>query len=425
MNRIAIIGFGGAGYCAAAEVRKHDKTVQIDVYTSEKSGPHNPMLTTYYIKGSLPYEAMFPFGSLEEIENRLSLCVYRETRVTRVEPSEMAVFTADGTRRVYDKILICTGASPVVPKMPGCELPGVITMRNEQDAVRLRELIDSGAVRTGLVIGASWVGIKVVEDFAERGVPCIMMNRSKHGFSKALFPQTAERVEADLNAKGIHLEFGCSPDHFEAEGDGRISVVTKDDRRFTADVVAVASGVNPSVGFLKDSGIAVGKGIIVDSHMRTSCPDIYAAGDCCDSQELQSGQTRNIGLWQNAVRQGTVAGANMVGVPSEFGGNVLVNLAHYLHYDFLSVGDISLCQPEDEVYEYEDAEHYIRAVKGDGRIKCINTIGTAELNGVVKSVFIKSLENSEAGIDVSTYCRLKENSFPASFIEFIGGHIYD
>ena len=127
-------------------------------------------------------------------------------------------------------------------------------------------------------------------------------------------------------------------------------------------------------------------------------------------------------MWLNANRQGQIAGANMAGDDQTFDANVLVNLAHYLEYDFISMGDVSSCRPEDEVYEYEDERYYIRAVKGtDGAFKCINIIGSADSNGIAKNIFIKSFENKDAELDIRTICFLQDRKFPDSFIKFMGG----
>lgn len=104
---------------------------------------------------------------------------------------------------------------------------------------------------------------------------------------------------------------------------------------------------------------------------------------------------------------------------------MLVNLAHYLDYDFISIGDVSACKPEDEVYEYEDQKYYIRAVKNSEGIKCINMIGSADSNGVVKNAFIKAIENQNAGLDIKTICFLQAKGFPNSFIDFLGGTSVD
>ena len=287
--------------------------------------------------------------------------------------------------------------------------------------MQLKEALASGKVRAGLVFGASWSGIKVVEEFVEAGVDCTLMNRSRQAFSKALFPQTAERVQADLEKKGVHLAFGRTIDHIEPSEDGRLVAVANTGERYTADLIAVTSGVRPNLAFLKGTDIAVGKGVAVNEHMESNYPGIYAAGDCCDAFETQSRTVKNLALWLNSMQQGRVAGNCMTGGDARFGANVSLSLAHYLHYDFFCIGDVSICKEADELYEYEDEHLYIRGVRDADAIKCLNVIGSSESNGILKSAFIKAIENKDAGLDLKSVCYLRWKGFPDSFIEFLGG----
>lgn len=338
-EKIAIIGFGGAGYNAAKEVRRQDAEAEIHVYTDTDIGPYNPMLTTYYVKGAIPYDAMFPFGSLEQIERELRLTVHRETPVTKLEPEIRTIHLANGNTAQYDKILISTGASAVMPPIPGLDLPGVFKMRTAMDAVAFKKRLDEGKIKTGLVIGASWVGIKVIEDLVTYGVKSTLVDGAPWAFFVATFEETANRIQKDLEDKGITVSCGQMLDHIEQEANGQLTAVMKSGQRFTADTVAVCIGVRMNVGFLKESGLEMNRGVLVDKHMETNIPGIYAAGDCCEAIDIQCGKHRNIGVWFNANKQGMVAGANMAGIPMEFDANVLVNLAHYLDYDFISIGD--------------------------------------------------------------------------------------
>ena len=123
MKKIAIIGFGGAGYSAAKEARQRDAEAEIHVYSDTDLGPYNPMLTTYYVKGTIPYDALFPFGSLEEVQKELKLIVHPHTPVTGLDPAAKTVRLSDGSEAQYDAILISTGASAVKPQLEGIELP--------------------------------------------------------------------------------------------------------------------------------------------------------------------------------------------------------------------------------------------------------------------------------------------------------------
>lgn len=425
MNKIAIIGFGAAGYSGAKEARRLSPGAVIDIYSDTGSGPYNPMLTTYYVKEAIPYEALFPFGSLEEICAGLNLNYYGDKPVTGLIPEQKTLCFADGSSAQYDQILISTGASAVMPPIPGLNQPGVFKMRTVQDAVGLKERLDGGAVKSGLVIGASWVGIKVVEDLVERDIPCTLVDGADWMFYTAAFEETAGRVRRDLEARGVKVYCGQMLSRIERETDGRLTAVMQSGRRFTADTIAVCIGVRMNIDFLRESGVAVKRGVLTDRRMATNYEGIYGAGDCCEAYDTQTNTQRNIGLWYNAVEQGRVAGANMAGGHMEFGANVLVNLAHYLDYDFISIGDISSCGSTDEVYEYEDCRYYIRAVRSGKTIKCMNIINSADSSGVLKSIFIKSIENPAAQLSIQTICFLKEKGFPDEFINFLGGRVLD
>ena len=425
MKKIAIVGFGGAGYNAARAARRHDADAVIDVYTDTDLGPYNPMLTTYYVKGAIPLDALFPFGSLDKIREELHLNIYANTSVTAMNAEEKTLTLSDGAVRAYDSILISTGAGAFMPRCPGIDLPGVFKMRTAHDAMKLKTELDKGEIKTGLVIGASWVGIKVIEDFDARGIACTLVDGAKWIFPTATFEETSRRIHKDLREKGVELHFQQMLDHIEPEENGQLTAVMQNGSRFTADAIAVCIGIRANIRFAMDAGLKTNRALVVDEHMQTSAPGIYAAGDCCEAPEAQTGAPFNIGVWMNAQRQGAVAGANMVGVPKEFGANMLLNLAHYMDYDFVSIGNILTCTPEDEVYEYEDDRYYILARKKDGRISCINMIGTADSNGVMKQILLRAYETGRLATDVRSTCFLLDNGFPRSFIDFIGGTTID
>lgn len=425
MKKIAIVGFGGAGYNAARAARKYDPDAVIDVYTETDTGPYNPMLNTYFVKGAIDCPALFPFGSLEDIRTNLHINIFPETSVVAMDAGQKRLTLSNNVTQQYDSILISTGASAFMPPIAGIDLLGVFKMRTARDAAALKQELDKGRAKIGLVIGASWVGIKVIEDFDARGMKCILVDGANWIFPTATFEETAQRIHKDLRQKGVELAFGQMLARIEREPDGRLSAVMQSGSRFTADIIAVCIGIRANIRFAIDAGIQAGRALIVDEHMRTSAPGIYAAGDCCEAVDIQTRTPKNIGVWMNAQRQGAVAGANMVGVPEKFGANLLLNLAHYMDYDFVSIGDITTCTPEDEAYEYEDDHYYILAKKRRGRITCINMIGTADSNGVVKQILTRAFETGSTGLDIKTACFLIDKGFPKGFIDFIGGITID
>ena len=421
MNTIAIIGFGGAGYNAARAIRKTDREALIDVYSDTDKGPYCPMLTTYFVKGSIPLEAMYPFGTIDEIQKELNINFYNKT-VTAVNGAEKCIVTDDGTEKAYDNIIITTGSSAIMPPIPGLDLPGVFKMRTDADALYLKELLDSDKARTCLVIGASWVGIKVVEDTVMAGLETTLVDGADWMFITAAFEETSLRAQKYLESKGVRVSCGEMLDHIEQESDGSLTAFMKNGDRFNADCIAICIGVRMNTGCLKDSGIAMNRGVIVDRKMQTNIPGIYAAGDCCESIDSQSGTNMNIGVWANAQQQGAVAGVNAAGGNQAFDANILINLAHFLDYDFLAYGNIRLCSPDDDWYEYEDEKYYIKACRGqDGSIKCVNITGSADINGLFRNNFIKGLIEGETSFNVKAACQMRDKGVPQSFIDFLGG----
>ena len=424
MKRLAIVGFGGAGYNAAKAARSVSPDAEIDVYTDTDVGPYNPMLTTYYVKNAIAYDTLFPFGALEKIAQSLRLNIHTGCPVTGLLAQERAVELANGTRRRYDSILLSTGASALMPPIPGIDLPGVLKMRTAADARLLKERIETGGLKDALVVGASWVGIKVIEDFYEKGIACTLVDGAKWIFPVAAFRETAQRIQADLDRKSVRQAYGQMLERIEREPDGRLAACMKGGERFSADTVVVCIGIRPNVGFLKGSGLEIGRAVRVDRKQQTNIPGIYAAGDCCEGFEMQSGTYKHEGVWANAQNQGRVAGINMAGGNEEFSSNLLLNLAHYLHVDFLSIGDITTCCPGDEVYEYEDDYYYIRGVKKGKDIKCINIFGPPESNGILRSGFVKSLQHEQTFSDYGV-AALQAAGYPDSFIKFLGGSDHD
>ena len=413
MKRLAIVGFGGAGYNAAKAARSVSPDAEIDVYTDTDVGPYNPMLTTYYVKNAIAYDTLFPFGALEKIAQSLRLNIHTGCPVTGLLAQERAVELANGT-----------GASALMPPIPGIDLPGVLKMRTAADARLLKERIETGGLKDALVVGASWVGIKVIEDFYEKGIACTLVDGAKWIFPVAAFRETAQRIQADLDRKSVRQAYGQMLERIEREPDGRLAACMKGGERFSADTVVVCIGIRPNVGFLKGSGLEIGRAVRVDRKQQTNIPGIYAAGDCCEGFEMQSGTYKHVGVWANAQNQGRVAGINMAGGNEEFSSNLLLNLAHYLHVDFLSIGDITTCCPGDEVYEYEDDYYYIRGVKKGKDIKCINIFGPPESNGILRSGFVKSLQHEQTFSDYGV-AALQAAGYPDSFIKFLGGSDHD
>lgn len=169
MAEYAIIGFGCAGYYGAKTIRENDPDGKITVFSEHEYSPYNPMLTTYYVAGKIPFEGLFPFGDMSKIKEELKLDVISGRKVAKVKADSKSVVMEDGEEFGFDKILIATGASAFAPKFEGLDPQEAFYMRTLDDALKLREALDKNNYRSALVVGASMVGIKVVELLNNKG----------------------------------------------------------------------------------------------------------------------------------------------------------------------------------------------------------------------------------------------------------------
>lgn len=388
MDRFAIIGFGCAGYNALKALRENDCSADIDVYSETDLPPYNPMLTTYYVKEKIPYEAMFPFGTLQEIIQKYHCNFYGNTKIAGLDAKNRSLKTSDGKERKYDRILIATGASAVM--LPVGEMPEerIFAMRTVEDAVRLKNALEQMQIKTALVVGASMVGIKIVELLLERGIHPVLSDLAEHIFSSAAFPETSKWIENYLRVQGVELHFGVKTEQvlFE-ENTGHFTF--NDGSIVTADIVVMCVGTRASCQWIDPKQIKMNRAIIVDETMKSSAEGIYAAGDCCEGTDLMLDTTRNLGLYANAYVQGEIAGCNMAGCTKKFEGNILHNITHFMGMDFVSFGDKTL--PGKQVVFQDEGMKYIEATIHNGSIQCINMLDMFELSGIVKNCILHCL----------------------------------
>ena len=422
MERFAIVGFGCAGYHALEQIRKSGCNAEIDIYSDTDIPPYNPMLTTYYAGGKLSYEGLFPFGTLEEIKRKYQVHIFTETKVKRVEAQNHIVITEDGTEHSYDKILISTGARAFVPAS-FADLEGALCMRTVEDAGKLREVLEKKRYKEAVVVGASMVGIKVAEILYRQGIHVTLADMAPHIFALAAYPTISEMIEERIRKIGITLEFGQAITQAEEHRDanGKVTGYTVslgDGRKLETELLVLNIGTRAVVDILDSREIQTDRGILVDEQMRTSVPGIYAAGDCCQGNDLQSGKKMIIGLWANAGVQGDVAGRNMAGLSERTEGNILHNITHFLDMDFIGLGDNRVT---GEVYEYTDKEKrfYLRAVIKDGKPAGFNILDHYGVSGILKAHLMKVLRGEPGRFTPEQRGQLIRMGIEKKFIDYL------
>lgn len=410
--KYGIVGFGTAGYHAAQAIRERDQAGEIHVYGDTGLAPYNPMLTTYYIFGKLPQSGLFPFGPLDEMADRLGLTYHRE-RVKKVRAQGLLVEAETGTEG-YDKILIATGATAFAPPVKGLSAADTYLMRTVDDAQRLKDRLDRGDVRSAVVVGASMAGIKVVEVLEKYGVHTCLADLAKNIFPLAAYPEVSAAIEKRVARRGIDLRFGATIDHMELWEGQKVAVMT-DGAAVPADIVALCIGTRAATQVVQGE-VDIDRGILVNERMETSVPGIFAAGDCSQGVNLESGEKQIIGLWANANRQGAAAGANMAGGTARFEGNILHNITHFMDMDFIGFGDNRI---RGELLEQGTLEEglYVRAVIADGRIAGANILDSYRISGIIKNYMLRLFAGEGANVPDYQRAMLLQAGLTAEFID--------
>ncbi len=413
--KTAVVGFGCAGYHAVKAMREHGYQGEIDVYTDTAWSPGNPMLTTYYIHGKISKAGTCPFGTMEEIQKQFDFRVISKA-VDKVLSEEKRVRLKDGTLQNYDQILISTGASAFIPPIPGTHGKNVFSMRTMDDAEMVKQVLETEEIRSAVVVGASMVGIKLVELFHARGIHCTLVDMAPYIFPVAAVPQIACEIERRLKNMGVELAFSKAMQAVEDEN-GKKKVVFADGQTISCDMVMMCIGTRANTQ-VADEKIYINKGIVADNFMRTNMPDIYCAGDCSEGMNLQSGHTQIIGIWDNAARQGAAAGANMAGAETVYHGNMLHNITHFMGMDFIGYGDV---RSEGEEFEYENKEkgQYFAVRVKDGVPVCMNFLDSYGASGALKSYMLKKMTGSRDSLSPVARVRLKAEGIPEKLINLL------
>lgn len=415
MGRYAIVGFGCAGYQAAVGLRANDQKAEIHVFSETDAPPANPMLTTWYVKGLIPRERLFPFGSLEDISKTLNIRFHGGQRVEALLAAEKKLKTPAGITESFDAILLATGAETFVPPVPGIDHPRVAQMRTVADADRLKDMLAGNRPGKALIVGASMTGIKVAEIFESLGADCVMADQAEWIFPMAALEPIGRRIMARLQARGVAMRFGLALERIIPAEDG-LTACFKGGENIKADLVALCVGAKARTDLAREAGLECGRGIRADAAMRSSQPGIYVAGDCCEAGELQSGQPMVIGLWANAALQGRVAGRNMAGGRVWGPPGVLQNISHFFGMDFIGVGGVDPGKADIRIFEND--EYFIAAAQKEGRLSCLNILGPPHGGGVLKSRMLKALAGLKSD-QAEQFGLLSRYGLPRDFLAFL------
>ena len=371
-KQYVIIGGGIAGVSAAETIFAQEPESDIVLICGEASLPYFRMNLTRYLAGELDASSL-PLHPEDWYPSK-HITLMLETYVESIDSDEHLVKLQDGRSIQYDKLILCTGASPFVPPIPGVEFPGVQTLRTIEDADKI---LEASANKADVIcIGGGLLGLEVAGAIAHSGGKVTVLEAMPWLLPRQLDESASKNLQTRIEALGVKVIVGIKTQAIL--GDQQVTaVLLEDGRELHADLVVISAGVRPNIALACQVGAAVNRGVLVDNEMRTSVEDILAAGDNCEYE----GQV--YGLWVPAKAQGRIAGLTAVGLDDAFDATPPSARLKVMGIDLFSIGKISPSE-DDFVIAGEKEGNYYSFLFGNGVMLGAILIGNNRLSARLK-----------------------------------------
>ncbi|TCO80385.1 pyridine nucleotide-disulfide oxidoreductase [Plasticicumulans lactativorans] len=383
MNRYVIVGAGPAGVIAAETLRDTDPAGDVTLIGDEPERPYSRMAIPYLLIGKIGEEGTHLRKAQTHYDSR-GIRVLRD-RVERVDAGARRLFLASGGAMDYDRLLVCTGSRPLRPPVPGIDLPGVHTCWTLDDARHIAARAAPGA--RVVLVGAGFVGCIVLEALALRGVHLTVLEMGDRMVPRMMNPTAGGLIKRWCEGRGVRVLTSTRVAAIRAGAAAPLQVVLDGGEVLDADLVVSAAGVAPNVEFLQGCGIDRERGLLIDHHLQTSVPGIYAAGDVAQGRDFSTGGLEVHAIQPTASEHGRIAALNMAGVPTEYRGSFNMNVLDTLGLISSSFG-LWMGVPGGESVEMVDAERfrYLQLQFDGERMVGATAVGLTQHVGVLRGL---------------------------------------
>lgn len=328
IRNIVIIGGMACGPKAAARARRCDPHAHITVIEQGTTVSEGSCGLPYYVGGQVSSDSALLIRTPKYFKEVADVDILIGTRATSIDRAAhelgiLDVATGVTSNIPYDKLVIATGATPVVPaSLAGKDLKGVFTLTRIADANAILSALAEPTAKKAVVVGAGLIGMETAEAFKERGLDVSVVEALDHVLPALLDAEMSLHVEKELAEKGVRLFLGQRVLRLEGDKGGRVSSVVTEKSAIEADIVVLALGYRPNVELARSAGLTIGAtgGLAVNECMQTNDPDIYAGGDCVENTHRVTGAKILAPMGSTANKHGRVIGTNITGGHDTFPG---------------------------------------------------------------------------------------------------------
>ncbi|MBU6173243.1 MAG: FAD-dependent oxidoreductase [Planctomycetes bacterium] len=323
--KIVIVGGVAGGASAAARARRLSENAEIVLLERGKYVSFANCGLPYYVGDEIQKREKLIVTSPQRLRERLRIDVRVCSKVVRIDRPNRKIHvvlsdTGESYTESYDRLILSPGASPIRPELPGRDLPNVLTLRTLEDVDRIRALVDRG-MRSAIVVGAGFIGLEMVENLVRRGVKTTLVQLQNQVLS-AMDREMTAPLESQILKHGVDLRLGQTLRSIEPSDQALLSAELTTGERIQSEMILLGIGVRPENQLAIDSGLSIGErgGIVTNSFMQTSDPDIYAVGDAVEVEDFVMKSRAQIALAGPANRQGRIAADHIFGRAMSYRG---------------------------------------------------------------------------------------------------------
>lgn len=324
--RVVIIGAVAAGMSAAAKLKRSKPEYDVVVYEKTDVVSFGACGLPYFVGGFFDDPKNMIARAPEKFrESGIDLNIFNEVISVDTENKKLKVKNVNTEETFidsYDKLMIATGASSIIPPIKNVKLENVSTLKSLDDGVKVKELMNKDEIKKVAIIGAGFIGLEAVEAAKKLGKEVVVFQLEDRILPQVFDKEITDILESEIRKHEVDLRLEEIVS--ELVGETKVEKVVTNKGEYEADLVIIATGVRPNTAFLKDTGMDMlpNGAIIIDEFGRTSIEDIYAAGDCATIQNIVTGQDSYVPLATGANKLGRIVGENLAGANNSFQGSL-------------------------------------------------------------------------------------------------------